>query len=841
MDELASQVALFEAWLNEDRMTGGNDETHSTSLLADLVPVAHEMEVEGDPKTLEAFKSIVECLVGMPVRDSQAWGRLKAVVEQVVSGANVLPVAAQEGSKADEAPVTTQVERSVDEVPVTEPAASSVNEVEVPAQAERSVNEAPAAAASSPAPAPPALPLAGPPAVVLPPAPPLPTGGILGTPPPPPPPLPAMKGGAIPSKAAALLGLNVSAATPKHKRKRRSLFWDKVPQGPQGNKTVFTRLNPSSVALPATEMVDLFEEKEPEPKSTGDAKARSIAKAPAASPMVTLLDAKTMRNVGIVFKQFRMSPESLQAAIMAMDSTVLDADRLIALRGVAPSSTVLPALKNYEGDMSKLDEVTKFMVLTARIPRYMAKLDCFMFTQSFWHDVQSLQNQIKNVHLQLTQILDSPKLHRMLEVVLAMGNFLNEGTPNGNATGIKLSSLLKLGTVKTMDKRGSLLSFFCRWMQRTEPEVLQLREEMDPDAGMMDLSQLRGAVNAMQRGFTLVDTQIKVAEAAPVEEGDNFLSCMKQFSGDTSGTLEVLEAGLEQAEAKFQETAGFYGEDCKRLTTTELFTMINNIIRTVESGVEETKRQDEIEQRRKEKEAAATKMRATARPAGTAKEAAPTAQQALVQNAAWRRVMLAGGGDTSGSESETDDSEISDEDLQELGLSFADVRSARVVEGAMMTSNMCTKDRRRTMSAIKAMAMPPRGSKPQQTSATTPDNRKGTILASPRGPAVMYGKGGREFVAPQSASSRHLMGKAPAKSPSSIASQQGAPPKAINLAYQQSYETDKSPREMRRGREEGREVQRDGRNRTPSPKYEPNRRGQLASSSSRQFKSVTFI
>ncbi|CAN0455749.1 unnamed protein product, partial [Laminaria digitata] len=44
--------------------------------------------------------------------------------------------------------------------------------------------------------------------------------------------------------------------------------------------------------------------------------------------------------------------------------------------------------------------------------------------------------------------MESSRLKRLLAVVLAVGNFLNEGTGSGSAKAFTLDSVLKLTTVK---------------------------------------------------------------------------------------------------------------------------------------------------------------------------------------------------------------------------------------------------------------------------------------------------------------------------------------------------------------------------------------------------------
>lgn len=88
------------------------------------------------------------------------------------------------------------------------------------------------------------------------------------------------------------------------------------------------------------------------------------------------------------------------------------------------------------------------MVLTARIPRYQARLDCALFMSGFGNDATFLSEKLALVSEAVEEVVDSKRLKRLIEVVLAMGNYLNEGTRNGEAKAIKLASLLKLNTVK---------------------------------------------------------------------------------------------------------------------------------------------------------------------------------------------------------------------------------------------------------------------------------------------------------------------------------------------------------------------------------------------------------
>ncbi|CAN0293003.1 unnamed protein product, partial [Hapterophycus canaliculatus] len=92
--------------------------------------------------------------------------------------------------------------------------------------------------------------------------------------------------------------------------------------------------------------------------------------------------------------------------------------------------------------------VEQFLVLASRIPSYHARLRCAGDMHSFQPDTDATLAKVTTVSDAISQVTDSAKLKRLLAVVLAVGNFLNEGTSKGDAKAITLDSLLKLPTVR---------------------------------------------------------------------------------------------------------------------------------------------------------------------------------------------------------------------------------------------------------------------------------------------------------------------------------------------------------------------------------------------------------
>ena len=55
--------------------------------------------------------------------------------------------------------------------------------------------------------------------------------------------------------------------------------------------------------------------------------------------------------------------------------------------------------------------------------------------------------------------MDISRFKQVLETILALGNYLNGSTSRGGAYGFKLEGLLKLGSVKSVDNKESLLHY----------------------------------------------------------------------------------------------------------------------------------------------------------------------------------------------------------------------------------------------------------------------------------------------------------------------------------------------------------------------------------------------
>lgn len=94
--------------------------------------------------------------------------------------------------------------------------------------------------------------------------------------------------------------------------------------------------------------------------------------------------------------------------------------------------------------------------LFARIPHYEQRLRSLHYKKRFSVWIGEVQPRIKSVMEASREVARSRRLRRLLEFVLALGNYMNRGA-RGNASGFRLTSLNRLADTKSSAAKGTTL------------------------------------------------------------------------------------------------------------------------------------------------------------------------------------------------------------------------------------------------------------------------------------------------------------------------------------------------------------------------------------------------
>lgn len=109
------------------------------------------------------------------------------------------------------------------------------------------------------------------------------------------------------------------------------------------------------------------------------------------------------------------------------------------------------------------------------MPRFKVRLTCIVNVQSFDSKYESCKKDLDLIQSAVREVRDSKLLQEFLELVLAIGNYMNGSTRRGGAFGFKLGTLSKLADVKsTVSARETLLHYIISVAERDFPHLLEL-------------------------------------------------------------------------------------------------------------------------------------------------------------------------------------------------------------------------------------------------------------------------------------------------------------------------------------------------------------------------------
>eukprot|EP01125_Pyxidicula_operculata_P009147 TRINITY_DN3030_c1_g1_i2.p1 TRINITY_DN3030_c1_g1~~TRINITY_DN3030_c1_g1_i2.p1 ORF type:complete len:1032 (+),score=314.50 TRINITY_DN3030_c1_g1_i2:1523-4618(+) len=400
-------------------------------------------------------------------------------------------------------------------------------------------------------PPPPAPPVSGggppppppPPSTGGPPPPPPPPGGPGGPPPPPPPP-----GG--PAK------LNIPkkeiAQTPT--TKLRPFHWNKIP--PKSLKGSIWETMNEKIFFPQEIIEEEFCYVQKETKKTETVDPNQ--------PLI-LLDNKRWQNVSIILSRFTAfnNLDEIRDSILEMDETRIDLDDLTSLTPNAPTQEEFDLLKPYKSMATLPDNLgvpEQFFLKLMDVPDIATRLSCWEFKQSFAIRFVEIKATVETLLRSCVGVKKNLKLKRVLEVVLAYGNFLNHGSNKGGAWGFQLSALLRLVDVRSQsDPQKTILHYIVEYVEEGYPECLDFPNEMDAVQKVGDMAQLsfiRDELKSLEEGLEKINSFLQ----RPESKLGKFQEVMSKFYPTSKKLLEKIRELFTKGEKLFKELLIYFCE-----------------------------------------------------------------------------------------------------------------------------------------------------------------------------------------------------------------------------------------------------------------------------------------
>ncbi|KFO55931.1 Formin-like 3, partial [Corvus brachyrhynchos] len=403
---------------------------------------------------------------------------------------------------------------------------------------------------------------------------------------PPAPPLP----GASPS-IALTVGLSAIRIKKPIKTKFRLPVFNWTALKPsQISGTVFSELDDERVLedLDLERFEELFKT-----KAQGPALDLVCAKSKAAQKVatkVTLLEANRAKNLAITLRKAGRSADEICRAIHTVQKDCLECRGACwAARGLARGRGVHRGTGEAGTTQKGLSRCLLGGTWGVPAPRGPAESP---------HPVP-LQ-QLNAIIAASASVKSSQKLKHMLEIILALGNYMNS-SKRGAVYGFKLQSLDLLLDTKSTDRKMTLLHFIALTVREKYPELATFWQELHfvekAEAGgpqpvptappRLSLENVLLDVKELGRGMELLRRECGQHESA----------VLRGFLGGSEGQLERLQRDARTAEDAYNTVVRYFGESPKTTPPSVFFPVFVRFIHSYKDAEQENetrKKQEEV-------------------------------------------------------------------------------------------------------------------------------------------------------------------------------------------------------------------------------------------------------
>uniref|UniRef100_A0A8C7MW86 Formin-like 3 n=1 Tax=Oncorhynchus kisutch TaxID=8019 RepID=A0A8C7MW86_ONCKI len=404
------------------------------------------------------------------------------------------------------------------------------------------------------------------------------TGENAPCPPPPPPMAPPLPGTA----PNFILNMGLSAIRIKKPIKtkfRLPIFnWTALKPN-QINGTVFSEIDDERVLedLDVEKFEELFKTKAQGP--VVDLSGPKTKVSQKAINKISLLDANRSKNLAITLRKANKSTEEICKAIQTFDLKALPVDFVECLMRFLPTEAEGKMMRQYERERRPLDALTdedRFMLFFSKIERLTQRMNIITFVGNFSDNVNMLTPQLNAIIAASASVKSSPKLKRMLEIILALGNYMNS-SKRGSVYGFKLQSLDLLLDTKSTDRKMTLLHYIAVVVKEKYPELANFFNELHfvDKAAAVSLENVLLDVRELGKGMDLIRKESSLHDH----------SVLKGFLQTSDTQLDKLQKDAKTAEEAFNNVVNYFGESSKTTPPSVFFPVFVRFIRAYKLGL----------------------------------------------------------------------------------------------------------------------------------------------------------------------------------------------------------------------------------------------------------------
>ncbi|XP_062359838.1 delphilin [Cinclus cinclus] len=286
--------------------------------------------------------------------------------------------------------------------------------------------------------------------------------------------------------------------------------------------------------------------------------------------VVEILSHKKAYNTSILIAHLKLSHIELRRILMTMETDRLEPSHIKQLLLYAPDGEEVQRFQSYKENPGKLSEPDQFVLQMLSVPEYKIRLRSLHFKTTLQEKTEEIKASYECICKASLELKSSKKLAKILEFVLAMGNYLNNGQPKtSKTTGFKINFLTELNTTKTVDGKSTFLHILAKSLSQHFPELLGFAKDLPTVPLAAKVNQRTLTADLKDLHSTVSDIQ-KACHSMPASAEDRFAIVMTSFLESAQPAMRSLDDLQHKAMEEFSKVLSFFGEDSK-MTTSEAF------------------------------------------------------------------------------------------------------------------------------------------------------------------------------------------------------------------------------------------------------------------------------
>jgi hypothetical protein len=262
-----------------------------------------------------------------------------------------------------------------------------------------------------------------------------------------------------------------------------------------------------------------------------------------------------------------------------------------------PQDDELAAAKAFDGDLSRLADTDLFIREVSGFQYFQEYCELMVLQRNASSSITEIITPLRTIVAAAQQVMNSPSLKYIMQLVLRIGNILNGGGNRGGAYGFKISSLTKLADARAAVPGVTLLTFVVETVTSKNPKALAIAGELVdvPRAAEIEIEAVRNQFMPLRGKFELVK---KKAEEGKMP--NEFCEAARQLSLDNGNLFAEASQLVKQATDDSKALLSAFFEDPETTRPAEFFGSIAKFIKQFEEL------KAELEKKRLEAERAAS-------------------------------------------------------------------------------------------------------------------------------------------------------------------------------------------------------------------------------------------